>query len=178
MVVAIEPCSRDFARLKAHIKLNKLFNVRLLKAAISNYSGKADLLIAPEKNSGHNTLGDFGYSITPQGKEQVSVEQLDEIVQRIGLKRVDILKIDIEGAEFYALQGATKTIKLFHPIILVELSDRTLSHQGCASKQIWDFLTQKKYYIYRFDEQTGLPVLAEKKSWFDSENIIAIPRTR
>jgi FkbM family methyltransferase len=175
IVVAIEPSSRDFARLKAHIELNRLANVHLLQVAVSNYEGEADLLVAAEEKSGHNTLGSFGYdSVIPQGRERVRVEQLDDIVQRIGLQQVDLIKMDIEGAEFLCLQGAKEILSLFHPIILMELSDRTLRHQGCHSGQIWEFLTQEGYHIYALREQTGLIVSAERKPYFDSENIVAI----
>jgi FkbM family methyltransferase len=174
-VVAIEPSSRDFARLKAHIELNRLANVRLLQVAVSNYKGEADLLVASEKNSGHNTLGSFGYDLViPQGHERVVVGRLDDIVERIGLQKVDVIKMDIEGAEFLCLQGAKEILSLFHPIILMELSDRTLRHQGCHSGQIWEFLSHGGYNIYTVGEQTGSMVSAERKSYFESENIIAI----
>ncbi len=178
VVIAIEPSSREFARLKAHVELNRLSNVHLLQAAVSSCPGEADLLVATEEQSGHNTLGGFGYdSVRPQGKERVRVERLDDIVQQIGLQQVDVIKMDVEGAEFLVLQGATQTLRLFHPIVLMELSDRTLRHQGCHSGQIWEFLTQEGYRIYGFNEQTGLPVLADRKPYFDSENVIAIHNT-
>ncbi len=175
IVVAIEPSNRDFARLEDHIRLNRLVNIRPLQVAVSDCAGEADLLLATEEHSGHNTLGNFGYdSVIPLGKQRVHTERLDDIVSRLGLQQVDIIKIDVEGAEFLALQGAQETIKQFRPVVLTELSDRTLKHQGCHSGQIWEFLTREGYRIYRFDEQTGLPVLAERKAYFDSENVIAI----
>jgi FkbM family methyltransferase len=175
IVVAIEPSSRDFARLKANIELNRLVNVHPLQLAVSNYLREADLLIAVEEKSGHNTLGNFGYdSIIAQGKERVRVERIDDIVQNLRLQRVDMMKMDIEGGEFLALQGAQETLRYFSPIILMELSDRTLRHQGSHSGHIWEFLIQEGYHIYKFDERTGLPVSAERKTYFDSENIIAI----
>jgi FkbM family methyltransferase len=174
-VVAIEPSSRDFSRLEAHLALNHLINVHSLKIAISNCSKEADLLIAPENISGHNTLGYFAYdSVTPQGKERVRVERLDDVVQRIGLQRIDVLKIDIEGAELHALHGAKKILKLFRPVILLEVFDRALKHQGCDSTQIWEFLAQEHYRLYRFDEKTALPVPAERRDCIDSENVIAV----
>jgi len=178
LVVAIEPSGRDFERLRFHVKLNRLTNVYLLQVAASNHKGEARLLVAPDKNSGHNTLGDFGYNgITPETAETVRLERVDDIVQSVGLQKVDFMKVDVEGAEFHVLQGAQDTLRLFHPTILLELSDRTLKHQGCYSGQIWDFLALEGYRIYRFSEQTGLPVLAERRAYFDSENVIAVHKT-
>jgi FkbM family methyltransferase len=175
VVVAIEPSSRDFAILEAHLALNHLMNVHPLKIAISDRPGEADLLIAPENVSGHNTLGYFAYdSVAPQGKERVRVERLDDVVQRIGLQRVDVIKMDIEGAELHALHGAKEILKLFRPVILLEVFDRALKHQGCDSQQLWEFLAQENYRFYRFDERRGLPVPAERRNCIGSENIVAV----
>jgi FkbM family methyltransferase len=174
VIVAIEPSSRDFSRLKANIELNRLSNVRALQVAVSNYQGDAELLVASEEHSGHNTLGNFGYpGVTALRREPIRVERIDDIVQRLRLERVDIVKMDIEGAEYSALQGAVDTIARFHPTILLELFDKTLEHQNSTSGQIWDFLVQRGYSIYMFSHQTGLPSPAIRKPYFDSENIVA-----
>jgi len=175
VVLAIEPSSRDFARLEAHVRLNNLTTAHLFRVAASDRRGEADLLVATEEKTGHNTLGAFAYaSVVLQGREQVPLERLDDIVQKVGLQRVDVIKMDVEGAEYSALQGAVGTLARFHPIILMELSDRTLAQQGGSSSQVWDLLVQNGYLIYVFDEQTGLPSLGVKKLYFDAESIIAI----
>lgn len=174
-VVAIEPSNREFQRLKMNSEANVLTNVRLLQVAISNSQTTAELLVATEENSGHNTLGAFGYdSVLPQGRERVRIERLDDIVQQERLQRVDVIKMDIEGAEFYALQGAADTLTQFRPVLLLELSDRTLEHQGCSSKRVWEYLTQAGYRIYGYDNESALPVPAQHNHYFDSENIVAV----
>jgi FkbM family methyltransferase len=176
-VVAIEPSSREFARLKANVELNELSNVRVLRVATSNHSGEADLLVAEEAHSGHNTLGDFGYPIMARGKERVRAMRLDEIVRELGLTRVDVVKIDVEGAEYATLQGAADTVERFKPIILLEVSDRALRHQGASGSQVWDFLLWKGYSINSFDGKTGLPSPGLRKPYFDSENVLATHNT-
>lgn len=174
-VLAIEPSYREFQRLVQQVNLNALVNVHCLQIALSNKRSKAELLVAVQDYSGHNTLGDFGYNIVhSSGTEVVSTDKLDYIVQNEGLQQVDIIKMDIEGAEFFALQGAIETINQFHPIILLELSDRSLEFQGCNSGQVWNFLTRMGYQIYTYSSDTGLPVLAQQQDYFDSENIIAV----
>ncbi len=175
LVVAIEPSERDFQRLKANIEVNALTNVRPIQAAISNYHGKAELLIATQEKSGHNTLGTFCYeSVRLQEKQKVRVERLDDIMQQEKIEHIDVIKMDIEGAEFFALQGAKEVIQRFHPVILLELSDRSLRLQGCNSQQVWELLTENNYCIFGFDQKTGLPGLAQKKAYFDSEDIVAV----
>lgn len=175
IVVAIEPSGREFHRLKMNVEMNALSNVRLLQVAVSNCPRRASLLVAAEEHSGHNTLGNFGYeSVVPQSEEWVRVERLDDIAKQESLGRIDVIKMDIEGAELFALQGAAETLAQFHPIVLLELSDKTLEHQGCKSEQIWEFLTKGGYRIYTFDRGTGLPVPAQQRENFESENIIAV----
>jgi FkbM family methyltransferase len=174
-VVAIDPSEREFGRLKANVETNALTNVSLLQVAVSDCAGEAELLVATEEKSGHNTLGSFGYgSVRAQGAERVRVERLDDILRDIGLGRVDVVKMDIEGAEFRALQGARETLRTVRPVLLLELSDRSLQHQGCHSSQVWELLAEQGYRLYRFSEETGLPVSAERKPYFDSENVVAV----
>jgi FkbM family methyltransferase len=176
MVLAIEPSRREFERLKANMKLNHLTNVQLLQVGIFNCRTEAELLIAKERKSGQNTMGKaFGYnSVKLQCREHVYTERLDDIVAREGLAQVDMIKMDIEGAELFALQGAITTLRQFHPVILLELSDRTLKHQGCSSGQVWEFLIEHGYRLQTFNGNTSQYVPAKRQSYIDSENIIAV----
>lgn len=175
IVLAIEPSTREFQRLQANIKVNNLNKIQTWQIAVSNCQTEAELLIAVEEHPGHNTLGTFGYEVVKlQNKERVKVERLDTLIKQANLTRVDVIKMDIEGAEYFALQGAVETLTRFHPILVMELSDRTLELQGCNSKQVWDFLTGYGYQIYVFDSKTGLPTLASRKAYYDAENILAI----
>jgi hypothetical protein len=148
-------------------------NVKTLNLAVSDRTCEADLMIAQKERAGHNTLGAFGYDTTLQCRERVQVECLDTIVEREHLRRVDVLKIDIEGAELSALMGCRQTLQRFRPMMLVELSDRTLQHQNSSSKRVWEFLVGQGYRLYQFDNCSGRPVDAEEKPFFDGENILA-----
>ncbi len=175
-VLAIEPSRREFERLQRNVEANALANVRLVQTAASDRRGEADLLIAGGGRSGHNTLGGFGYETPLQGKERVQLQPLDEIVEREGLGRLDILKMDIEGAEHAALRGATETLRRFRPMILMELSDRSLQQQGSSGAEVWEFLSHSGYAMYAFDPRTGLPAPAERKRCWDSEIVLAVHR--
>ena len=43
-------------------------------------------------------------------------------MNKYNIDQIDILKIDIEGAELFALQGMQKTIKKWLPVILIEIN--------------------------------------------------------
>jgi len=176
-VLAIEPSTRECGRLLKNVAANSLSNVRLLWNAVSDSRSDTDLLIAEEEWSGHNTLGAFAYDTPLATKETVRTERLDDIVLREELSRVDIIKLDVEGAELLALKGAVGILERFRPLFLLELADRALCHQGSSSAQIWDFCRQKGYRIFAFDQTTGLPVLAQQKPYYDSENVVAVPES-
>ena len=101
---------------------------------------------------------------------------LDLIVADEGLDRVDLIKLDLEGAEYDALLGAEATIRRFGPAVLIELADRTLRHQGAHSRRIWDFLEGRGYTLYGFDPNNARLQPAARKSEYDSENLVAVPR--
>jgi len=178
-VLAIEPSEREYTRLKKNIELNYCSNVQPMMLAISNGSQEKELLIAEQEHSGLNTLGTFAYGgVQSEGRQRVKTERLDDIVQKLGLSRVDVIKIDVEGHESFVLLGAKETLSKYRPILLVEVADRALAAQGCNSSQILDFLQRLGYRIYLFSKQTGLPVgLDWNVDHFDSENVIAVHRT-
>ena len=176
-VLAIEPSTRECGRLLKNVEINSLSNVRLLQNAVSDSRSDADLLVAEDKWSGHNTLGAFAYDTPLAAKETVRTERLDDIVLRAGLSRVDVVKLDVEGAEYLALKGAARIVERFRPLLLLELADRALCHQGCNSAQIWDFCRQIGYQIFAFDQRTGLPVPAQQKPYYESENVFAVPES-
>lgn len=175
IVVAVEPSSREFHRLKANLELNGIRNVRLRREALSNAHAQAELLIAHEDHSEHNTLGEFAYEFTRcLRKESVVTERLDEIVRQERLSALHVMKMDLEGSELFALQGAHDVLRRFHPLLLVELSDRALQHQGCHSAQVWALLLSLGYRIYRFDRATGELAPGHQEDWFEGENVVAI----
>jgi FkbM family methyltransferase len=174
-VLAIEPSSRESERLVRNLQVNSVSNVRLVRKAVSDCSASAELLVAADVWSGHNTLGAFSYDTPLAIKEKVQTERLDAIVAEAGLARVDVIKMDVEGAEVRVLRGAVEALDRFRPLLLIEFADAALGHQGGSSAQIWDFLEGHRYRICEFDARTGAPVPAQRKSVYDGENLIAVP---
>lgn len=173
-VVSIEPSAREMEMLQNNVQQNALRNLRLCQVALFDRASEVELLVAGLQNSGHNTLGAFGYNTILDHREKVGAMRLDDLVQSEKLGRVDVIKMDIEGAELAALRGASETIQRFHPVVLLELSDRALQHQHSSSAGVLDLLTQQGYRLYGFAADTGLPVPLERRGYFDSQNVIAV----
>lgn len=174
LIVSIEPSRREFKRLQSNVEINQLRNISMIKAAVSRSEGEADLLVATNDHAGHNTLGNFAFEeIKLKQKERVVVKTIDGIVSKLNLPRVDVIKIDIEGSEFFALEGAKITLKHFKPILILELFNETLKHQECNVDMIFQFLTSLGYLMYGFDEYGNLSHL-KKVDGSSSQNMFAI----
>lgn len=178
-VLAIEPSRREFNRFKQNLMLNKISNIKALKIALDESNSIKKFNVAVSPYDGHNSFGPFGYETTKiDHMEDVTTKTLDKLIQETKIKQIDAIKIDVEGAEVSVLKGALQTLKLLKPVLLMELSDRTLTKQGSKSDQIWKLLTGLSYIIYEFNQSSGKLREARQKKYYDGENVIAIPKNK
>lgn len=178
-VVAFEPSSRERRKLQHNVTRNRLGNVTVVPSAVGSSEGTAALQIASGVHSGHNTLGALVYDDAPAvGVEHVPVERLDAVIDRLGIARVDVIKIDVEGAEMHVLEGARRTLSAQRPVLMVEANDEALQAQGASTDALLAFLRdQLDYGIYIFSPETGgVEPMGEDSS--ASANIVAIPSER
>jgi FkbM family methyltransferase len=97
-VVALEAHPSNFALLAANVADNEAENVDARQRALWSEQGSVDLVEGPQSGAG-SILGGEGRAIT------VVADTLDSIVAETG--PVDLLKLDIEGAEFAVLEHAS-----------------------------------------------------------------------
>src|SRR6266404_4023440 len=129
-VVAAEPSSRERAHLQRNLGRNGLDNVTVVPAAIGADTGLADLHLAHGVHAGHNTLGGFAHDDVERASlERVPIEPLDSVIARLGLARVDFVKIDVEGAEARVIAGACNLLTSMRPLMLIEVNDKALRAQ-------------------------------------------------
>jgi len=178
-VVAAEPSSRERAHLQRNLGRNGLDNVSVIPAAIGATSGLADLHLAHGVHAGHNTLGGFAHDdVVRASLERVPIEPLDSVIARLGLGRVDFLKIDVEGAEARVIAGASTILTTMRPLMLIEVNDKALRAQGnCADSLLAALREQLRYEVFVFSSLTGL---LEPRHNDDpvSANIVAVPAER
>lgn len=177
-VVAIEASPREQARLADHVDLNALENVTIIPAAAGEAAGRASLRMAQWPHAGQNTLGDFIYRGVGTAQVcEVEVTTVDRVVRDLALDRVDVMKIDAEGADVLVLRGAEETLRRFSPTLLIEVNDPTLAHQKCQSGEIWDILERHGYEVLSFDAGTGeLAPAARQAHYADTVNLVATRR--
>jgi FkbM family methyltransferase len=178
-VVAAEPSSRERAHLQRNLGRNGLDNVSVVPAAIGAAVGIADLHLAHGVHAGHNTLGGFAHDdVVRASLERVPVEPLDAVIARLGLARVDFVKIDVEGAEASVIAGAHAVLTTMRPVLLVEINDAALrAQQNSAELLLATLRDQLDYEVLVFSPVTGRPELLGAGVAL-SANIVALPRDR
>jgi hypothetical protein len=143
---------------------------------LADEDGEGQLLVAGYQHEGHNTLGAFIYDSVLQQEETVALRRLDTIVADRQIGRVDLIKLDVEGAEFRVLTGARATLERFRPIVIFEANDQALQTLGSNRDEVVKFLASQGYRVYLFDPETGCPAPAAEGCF--SENMIAVPAER
>uniref|UniRef100_Q02BC2 Methyltransferase FkbM family n=1 Tax=Solibacter usitatus (strain Ellin6076) TaxID=234267 RepID=Q02BC2_SOLUE len=175
IVWAFEPSTRELSRLQHNLDLNQL-TARIFPLALADCSTRAELTIAGYNHAGQNTLGAFVYDVEIEKKDLVEVRTLDEILEKNPLARLDLMKVDVEGAELRLFHGAVTTLRRYRPVLLFEVAENSLQHQGASRRAVLDFLRGQDYLISNFDGHTGLPCTALPGVF--SDNMIACPAER
>jgi FkbM family methyltransferase len=128
-ILAFEPQPFTHATLLRNLSLNGAGNVRTFPIALSDQPGRITLSVPKEVRATYS-YGDSYLSIDPSAHDdpmaQIECKRLDDVLAEQGIDRVDLIKIDVEGAEYLCLKGATMLLDSQHkPVILMEC-DETL----------------------------------------------------
>jgi FkbM family methyltransferase len=174
--IALEPSSREFARLERNLRLNLTANVITLRMAATDHEGTAVLRLAEFGHEGLNTMGHFAYSVEQEAIEEVRLITLDSMVKTHKLSRVDVMKIDVEGGELNVLKGAQSVLANHKPLILLEILEAALKHQGAGRESVLELLKSFGYRFLIFGPK-GLPEPVTSVE-VDGVNIIALHRDR
>jgi FkbM family methyltransferase len=147
-VRAFEPNPRVYQRLLRNLSLNNAKNVTPHQLALSESEGEISLHLPPLDTHGLASLRNQGW----KGGEtvQVATRRLDDFLSG---ERVDVIKVDVEGAELLVLKGAEKTITEQRPCLLLEFNPRVTQSFGYSPVEIARLVMRyhPKYTIRRID---------------------------
>jgi len=140
-VVAIEPNPDNFKCLIENIRLNSLRNVITLN--IAAWNDDCELNLFRGYSSAWHSVIRSRY-VTDQ-TVRVRAKKLDDVVKELGLNKITLIKIDVEGAEFQVLQGLKSTLQQFKPDLLIEIWKDN-------EKTVYEFLSELGYQVLRINE--------------------------
>ncbi len=177
-VIAVEPVSENCRAILMSIHENGLENVSLLPVALDDHRGWAHL-------SAH--VGTNASFISPTADELargygtiVPTFPLDDLVTG----PVDVMKIDVEGAEWRAVAGARRVITGSLPVVVTEVSEEMLGRvSGSAIDQYVGWFASLGYSVSLLDRRGGAPVpIPDVDRWLSEwgdplrvENLLLVP---
>lgn len=148
-VIAFEPLIFLQRKFERNMALNRLNNVQLLPYALSDEHRTTVMNIAP----GEWNQGAFNISGKKPGSETqvMEIRTGDELPEISGLRRLDLVKIDVEGYEFQVIRGLARTLEKFRPRILFEYDTKYWQNSGQQLEDCYNLLRELGYDIYQVE---------------------------
>jgi FkbM family methyltransferase len=176
-VIAIEANPVTQLLLDRNLRLNGLGKV--VRCALAGSAGDLELFV-PRAGDVYSSLRTGGL-VTGTDIERFHVpgRTLDEVVSSLNLQRLDLLKIDIEGAELDVLRSAQRVMRELRPIIVCEYGTNTWPAFGASKDDLLLLLKQWNYRAGVFDSTTNQINPVSEKVWTSVyANLILFPSER
>ncbi len=118
-IIALEPDPESHGFLKETIAANNATNVTAMPIAAAATRGRLKLFVSSD-NRGDNRLYQPDASTAADWQAvEVETAPVDELLERLGVERVDFIKIDVQGAEGGVIAGLEQTIRRSPSLVLM-----------------------------------------------------------
>lgn len=117
-IIAVEPFNFYKNIITENAKINKFKNISFIYKVVSNHNGFCNL----DYSRSYTTASIIKKFKLKKKIKKVKSITIDNLIKKLNIKKLNFIKMDIEGAELLALKGAKKTIKKFLPTIAMECS--------------------------------------------------------
>lgn len=172
IVLSFEPAQRSFQLLQKNSA--DCANISIFRNVVSDNNEQEDFFELPTVYSEYNSINveqysdEKWFSAVKIEKSSVRSVTLDKIALDYNVTP-DIIKIDVEGAEFKVLTGATNVLNSCHPIIIMEyLSD---SRENSNHVKAISFLQNLGYNYYLIDDNGSLMHINNLEAYLKSKNL-------
>jgi len=166
-VLAVEANPENQRLIMRNLSVNGIQNVKVIKKALGKKVGVVRFNIGAGSTTGRIAKNDETFKVI-----KVKSTTLDELVKK-ETKPVSLVKMDIEGAESLALEGAIKTLSVYRPAFVIEL------HTPENDLAVARMMVQNEYGLFRLD---GSKIAKPDCSWPDPEGvfgtIVCIPQEK
>ncbi len=156
-VYAFEPSPLALGRLKENIKINNLENrVIPLDLVASDIDGKVTFSQGSRSEIDHIS---HGVNIDNDTLSTHDSIRIDSFASKVNLKKIDVLKIDVEGAEYLVLSGSTNIIRQGKIDLIITEINVNSSLYGHKDSDVFNLLKKSKYEIYTISSDLKLSKL-------------------
>ncbi|MGH9070283.1 MAG: FkbM family methyltransferase [Acidimicrobiales bacterium] len=119
----------------------------ILSVPLGRYGPVTGRSFLERKSSGLGSNAEFEGQI----RVVVEVDTLDGLCARVGIGRLDFVKVDVEGAELPVLEGGRDSLEALRPTLLVEIEERHTARYKYSPCDIVDWLGRRGYVMYCWD---------------------------
>lgn len=155
-VIAFEPNQYNCSLLYMSARANQFDHIEIYPFAVAETS---TTFMYDNVGGSNGVISEIGNERDEEKSNQLFLRTLVRSVklddQLRDVERVDVIKIDIEGAEYRALLGAQQLIETHHPIIFSEFSPTGLQHVSNASGEDYLRLLVNHHYQLAILERNG-----------------------
>ena len=154
-VFTFEPNPQNYKEIITNLKINNIKNVKVLNIGVSSRKGKKRLLYNPRESA----RGTYDEKIKKNMKKNfknvkeisISVDTIDNLINKGQIERPDFVKIDVEGAEMDVLEGMIETVSKYKPELFIEIHGANLEQKKSIARNLLNYMTQNNYSIYHVE---------------------------
>lgn len=175
LVIAFEPLVREARRLRLNLWLNRLRNVRVEPLLVFDRPGDMDhdFLVEPDHAAAELRI----VAAAPAAeRHRVTATTIDHAIERAGVCRLDVIRLDLGGAELAALMGARVTVHRFRPVVFCRMHDAQTRARGYDACDIRTFLSSLGYEWFHITLEGHLLLAPPKRRY--NEMLVAVPAER
>lgn len=157
-VYSFEPVAEVYDRLQRNVQLNTMQHVHTYNVGLASEPGSRRIFFSPRADSGSTSLAPYSVDA---GNSVVQMTTIDRFIGRAGIERVDLVKVDVEGAEPLVLAGASGLLRKPHPPDwIVEVNRERLAGLGFTAQDVLSTFRSADFMLFRVGQQPGelLPI--------------------
>jgi FkbM family methyltransferase len=176
-VFSFEPSPRERRALRWNTILNGCRNISIQPFALGDTRGESSLYVADNFHTGLNSLRPQ-VVISAVVPVPISITTLDSWIAEHPVKKVDFIKLDVEGGELDVFKGAQQFLsRQPRPVILAEVQDVRTAPWGYRAKEILTFLADRQFFWFSLTSEGLLEELSLDSQDFEG-NFVAWPHEK
>ena len=149
-IYSFEPIPETFDQLSANTYLNGATNIRLNNLAFSSKKEKLTFYYSPTVTGASSSQNiTENQSMT---KLYLEAETIDNYMITNSITKLDFIKCDVEGAEYFVFQGGFETIKSSKPIVFTEMLRKWAAKFGYHPNDIINYFSNFGYKCFIANE--------------------------